>query len=67
MTKFIFLEVFVAVLYENFDGITQGDISDEQELFLRKSDIKNFVAAWALLNPNGEHYMKTTKFYEFLK
>jgi hypothetical protein len=66
-THFIFLELFVAVIYENFNNVQQSEITDEEALSLKRNDIKNFINTWAKFNPNGEHYMNTSCFYDFLK
>ncbi len=63
---YIFLNVFVAVIYESFNDVKASE--DENEvLSLKRKDIKGFVKTWADFCPNGEAYMKTTDFPLFLK
>lgn len=55
----------MAVIYENFNDIKSSEDSNEV-LSLKRKDIKAFVNTWALFNPNGDLYMKTLYFSEFL-
>ena len=64
--QFIIINVFVAVIYENFNDIKSSEDSNEV-LSLKRKDIKAFVNTWALFNPNGDLYMKTIYFSEFLQ
>jgi hypothetical protein len=65
ITKYIFLNVFIAVIYENFNDVNASE-SESDVLSLRRKDIKAFINTWSLFCPNGEHYMKTAKFPAFL-
>lgn len=65
ITKYIFLNVFIAVIYENFNDVNASE-SESDVLSLRRKDIKGFINTWSLFCPNGEHYMKTAKFPAFL-
>ena len=62
---FVFLNVFIAVIYENFNDIKSSEDANEV-LSLKRKDIKSFIRAWALFNKHGELYMKTTLFPAFL-
>ena len=66
ITFFIFVNVFIAVIYENFADITSGD-SQNDVLSLKRTDLKAFVQAWAKINPSGDPYMKTVNFPRFLR
>jgi len=59
------LNVFIAVIYENFNDVNASE-SESDVLSLRRKDIKAFINTWSLFCPNGEHYMKTAKFAAFL-
>ena len=63
---FIFLNVFVAVIYEEFQNVSQNDDTSDI-LHLKKRDISSFLDTWADINPDGSHYMPTSRFPEFLK
>ena len=65
-TKYIFLNVFIAVIYENFNEVKASE-NDSAILSIKKKDIKAFIYAWAEFCPNGEHYMKTAKLPAFLQ
>ena len=62
---FIFLNVFIAVIYEEFMNVQQSDDSTDV-LSLKRRDINSFLDTWAHFCPNGEVYMKTSDFTEFL-
>ena len=66
IAHFIFLNIFTAVIYENFNDIKSSEHPDEV-LTLKRSDIKSFVNTWAYFNPNGDLYMKTIHFPAFLQ
>lgn len=65
ITKYIFLNVFIAVIYENFNDVKASE-NESDILSLRRKDIKAFINTWSVFCPNGEHYMKTSKFPAFL-
>jgi hypothetical protein len=65
IAHFIFLNVFIAVIYENFNDIKSSEDANEV-LSLKRKDIKAFVNTWAFFNPNGDLFMKTTHFPAFL-
>ena len=65
ITKYTFLNVFIAVVYENFMSVKASELESDL-LSLRRRDIKNFIKTWSMFCPNGEHYMKTAKFPAFL-
>lgn len=46
-------------------GVQEGE-HDADVLTLNRKDIKNFIKAWSIFCPNGEHYMKTSSFPAFL-
>lgn len=58
IAKYIFLNVFIAVIYENFNDVKASE-NESTVLSLKRKDIKAFIKTWALFCPNGEHYMKT--------
>jgi hypothetical protein len=60
------LNVFIAVIYENFNDVNASE-NESDVLSLRRKDIKAFINTWAVFCPNGEHYMKTAKFPAFLQ
>ncbi len=66
ITHYIFLNVFIAVIYENFNDVKASE-NESEVLSLKRKDIKAFVKTWAIFCPNGEHYMKTTNFPAFLQ
>lgn len=63
--QYIIINVFVAVIYENFNDIKSSEDSNEV-LSLKRKDIKAFVNTWALFNPNGDLYMRTLYMSAFL-
>jgi hypothetical protein len=65
-TFFIFMNVFIAVIYEEFINVKETDETSNL-LSLKKSDIENFVETWSRFDPNGSHYIKTTQFPNFLR
>lgn len=65
-TFFIFMNVFIAVIYENFNDI-QASEDENDILSLKKKDIKAFQHVWAKFNPSGELKMKTIRLPEFLR
>mmetsp|Transcript_48140 Transcript_48140/g.35330 ORF Transcript_48140/g.35330 Transcript_48140/m.35330 type:complete len:216 (+) Transcript_48140:245-892(+) len=65
MTQFVFINIFVAVIYEAYNDIKSSEDKNEV-LSLKRKDIKNFINAWAFFNEDGSHYMKTTRFPAFL-
>jgi Ion transport protein len=65
LTHFVFINIFVAVIYEAFNDIKSSEDANEV-LSLKRKDIKAFISAWAFFNENGEHYMKTKLFPTFL-
>jgi hypothetical protein len=63
---FIFLNVFIAVIYEEFQNVNQVD-STLEVLSLKKRDIKTFLDTWKEFNPQGQNYMPTEQFRQFLR
>ena len=63
--QFIIINVFVAVIYENFNDIMSSEDANEV-LSLKRSDIKAFVNTWAYFNPDGDLYLRTSRFPAFL-
>lgn len=53
VSYFVFMNVFIAVIYENFNDIHQVSEDDQNLLSLKKYDIKNFQRTWAEFNPEG--------------
>ena len=66
LTFFIFMNIFVAVIYENFQAITSGD-SNSEVLSLKRRDIKNFLNTWSLFDPSGDLYFPAVAFPRFLR
>jgi hypothetical protein len=66
LTFFIFMNVFIAVIYENFNDI-QASEDENDILSLKKKDIKAFQSTWAKYNPMGELYMRTLRLPDFLR
>ena len=62
---FVFINIFVAVVYEAFNDIKSSEDINEV-LSLKRKDIKAFINAWAIFNPDGSLYMKTKSFPAFL-
>lgn len=65
LTFFIFINVFVAVIYEEYQNVNQKE-STLEILSLKKRDIQIFLDTWAEFNINGEHYMRTERFPDFM-
>jgi hypothetical protein len=65
IANFIFLNVFVAVICENFNDVKSSEDVNEV-LSLKRKDIKAFINTWAYFNPTGDLYMKTIRFPAFL-
>lgn len=65
-TFFIFMNVFIAVICENFRDI-QAKEDEDDILSLKKQDIKAFQKTWAEINKEGEPYMKTLELPRFLR
>lgn len=65
-TFFIFMNVFIAVIYESFHDI-QASEDENDILSLKKKDIKAFQNTWATYNPLGQVYMKTLRLPDFLR
>lgn len=63
--QFVFINIFVAVVYEAFFDIKSSEDINEV-LSLKRKDIKNFINTWAKFNPNGGLYIKTKEFPDFL-
>jgi hypothetical protein len=66
VTFFIFMNVFVAVIYEEFINVKETDESLNL-LSLKKSDIEGFVETWSHFDPQGSHYIRTLDFPKFLR
>lgn len=66
MAFFIFMNVFIAVIYENFNDIMSSE-DPKDVLNLKRKDIKNFLNTWAMIVPDGSHFMPTIRFAEFLR
>ena len=65
ITFFIFLNVFIAVIYEEFMNVEQSDDTADV-LALKRRDITSFLETWAKYLPNGSYYMSTEQFPAFL-
>jgi hypothetical protein len=63
---FIFVNVFIAVIYENFKDITSGENNTDIPT-LKRVDLKAFIITWSDYNPQGELFMKTDLFPEFMR
>jgi len=63
---FIFVNVFIAVIYEEFKNVNQVE-STLEVLSLKKRDIQSFLDTWGEFNEGGEHYMPTVKFTQFMR
>lgn len=63
---FIFLNVFIAVIYEEFNNVNQIE-STLEVLSLKKRDIESFLDTWGEFNQSGQNYMPTEKFTEFMR
>jgi cell division protein FtsB len=49
ITTFVFLNIFVAVIYEAFNDIKSSEDANEV-LSLKRKDIKAFISTWAYFN-----------------
>jgi hypothetical protein len=65
ITFFIFVNVFIAVIYEEFMNVQQSDDTADV-LSLKRRDITSFLDTWAEFNPNGDAYMRTEFMPQFL-
>lgn len=65
-TFFIFLNVFIAVIYEEFQNVHQVE-STLEVLSLKKRDISSFLETWGEFNEGGQTYMATNKFVKFIR
>ncbi len=66
VANFIYINVFIAVIYEEFKSVQTVDETSEV-LTIKRRDISNFVNTWSKFNPQGQHYMKTELFKSFLE
>jgi hypothetical protein len=66
VNRYIFLNVFIAVVYENFNDVKASE-NESDILSLRRKDMKAFLNTWSIFCPNGEQYMKTSNFPAFLQ
>jgi len=66
IASFIFVNVFIAVIYENFNDIKSSEDANEV-LSLKRRDIKEFLKTWAEFDKEGSHYMRTSDFKDFLR
>ena len=55
IAQFIFLNVFIAVIYENFSE-SKPD-TNTNNITLRKSELKDFIKTWAHFVPDGGYFM----------
>lgn len=62
LSMFIFVNMFVSLIYENFSYVFSGSISD-----IDKEDIRLFKRAWLNFDPNGTGYIPVSSLYEFLR
>lgn len=60
------MNVFIAVIYENFNDI-QASEDENDILSLKKKDIKSFQNTWAAFNPHGDLMMRTLELPKFLR
>ena len=58
VVHFVFMDIFLAVIYENFIDVKASE-NESDILSLRRKDIKAFINTWSVFCPNGEAYMKT--------
>ena len=65
ISRYIFLNIFVAVVFESLDEINAND--NEKYLTVKQSDITLFVEIWSKFCPNKEKYMKILQFCAFLQ
>lgn len=63
---FIFMNVFIAVIYEEFINVKETD-ENSNLLSLKKSDIEAFVTTWAKFDQQGSHYIRTSDFHKFMR
>lgn len=63
---FVFLNVFIAVIYEEFQNVNQVE-STLEVLSLKKRDITSFLDTWGEFNHDGSNYMPTENFHNFMK
>jgi hypothetical protein len=66
ISSFIFVNVFIAVIYEEFKNVQHSNDTTET-LSLKRRDISNFLNTWADYNPQGQKYMKTSELQSFLR
>jgi hypothetical protein len=53
VNRYIFLNVFIAVVYENFNDVKASE-NESDILSLRRKDMKAFLNTWSIFCPNGE-------------
>jgi len=62
--SFVLLNIFIAVILENFTDINQ---EKDSQLDLSKGDLKKYREAWSAFAPYGELYIETQKLPQFLE
>lgn len=65
ITHYVFLNVFIAVIYDSFNDVKASE-NESDVLSLKRKDIKAFVRTWAIFCPTGNPWMKTITFPAFL-
>ena len=66
ITFFIFMNVFVAVIYDSFNSIQSSEDKEDLHSF-KKKDLKAFQNTWAKFNPMGDLYMRTISLIDFFR
>ena len=66
VTFFVFMNIFIAVIYDSFISIQDEKGEDVSEQITRK-DLKNFQNTWAYFNPQGDAYMRTLRLPDFIR
>ena len=66
MTFFIFMNVFIAVIYEEYSKVNQDDTAVDV-LSLKVREIILFVDTWGQFCPDGNPYMDSSEFPKFLR
>jgi hypothetical protein len=62
ISMYIFTNMFVSLIYENFSYVFQGRSAD-----ITRHDIKLFKKAWVQFDPEGTGYIDSKDLYKFLR
>ena len=65
ITYFIFMNVFMAIIYENFKEVVE--MTNDSMMKICKRDIKTFLNLWLKYNHHGQYYLKPELFPKFLE